>query len=83
MAQKRAVALRYEQHQDNAPKIVAKGAGDVAEAIIAAANDNQVPVLSNDGLVNSLIGLELDSVIPEELYQVVAEILAYVYRNRK
>jgi flagellar biosynthesis protein len=79
---KRAVALRYEHHKENAPRVVAKGAGDVAEAIIRAAEENRVPILEQSGLVDSLIALELDSVIPEELYQAVAEILAYVYQER-
>ncbi len=83
MRQKRAVAIRYEKHKDTAPRIVAKGAGEVAQAILHAAEKSEVPVFENGGLVDSLIALELGSVIPEELYQVVAEILAYVYQNRK
>ncbi len=83
MRPKKAVALRYEQHKDSAPRIVAKGAGEVAQAIIQAAKEGNVPVLKQNALVESLISLELDSVIPEELYQVVAEVLSYVYQARK
>jgi flagellar biosynthesis protein len=82
MKQKRAVALRYEQHKESAPRIVAKGAGDVAKAMIRVAEEGKVPVLEQSELVDSLISLELDSVIPEELYQAVAQILAYVYQER-
>lgn len=77
---RRAVALRYEQQREDAPRIVAKGAGDVAAAIIRSASDHDVPVMENTGLVDALIALEVDSVIPAELYQATAEVLAYVYQ---
>lgn len=80
MSRKRAVALRYRTERDRAPRVVAKGAGPVAEAIVQAAKSNQVEVMENDALVQSLMQLEIDDVIPEELYTAVAEILAYVYR---
>lgn len=78
---KRAVALRYERERDTAPRVVAKGAGEVAEAILRAAEQGKVTVHENEELVTALYQLETDRVIPEELYVVVAEVLAYVYRN--
>lgn len=83
MRPKRAVALRYEHQRDAAPRVVAKGAGEVAEAIIRMADDASVKVLEDKSLVDSLIHLELDSVIPEELYTVVAEVLAIVYKDKR
>ncbi|GEO24772.1 hypothetical protein AAC03nite_05570 [Alicyclobacillus acidoterrestris] len=80
MKTRRAVALRYERHREEAPRIVAKGAGEVAEAIIQSASAHDVPVMENRPLVDALIHLEVDSVIPAELYQAVAEVLAYVYQ---
>lgn len=80
MATKRAVALRYEHQKEEAPRIVASGAGDVAQAIIHSASKSDVPVLENKPLVDALIHLEVDSVIPAELYQAVAEVLSYVYQ---
>lgn len=80
MTSKRAVALRYEQQKEDAPRVVAKGAGEVALAIIQSATSNAVPVMENKPLVDALISLEIDSVIPAELYQAVAEVLVYVYR---
>ncbi|GMA61734.1 EscU/YscU/HrcU family type III secretion system export apparatus switch protein [Alicyclobacillus fastidiosus] len=80
MTTRRAVALRYERQREEAPRIVAKGAGDVAEAIIRSASSNDVPVMENQQLVDALIGLEVDSVIPAEMYQAVAEVLSYVYQ---
>ncbi|MFB5192487.1 EscU/YscU/HrcU family type III secretion system export apparatus switch protein [Alicyclobacillus fastidiosus] len=80
MTTRRAVALRYERQREEAPRIVAKGAGEVAEAIIRSASSNDVPVMENQQLVDALIGLEVDSVIPAEMYQAVAEVLSYVYQ---
>ncbi|WAH35439.1 EscU/YscU/HrcU family type III secretion system export apparatus switch protein [Alicyclobacillus dauci] len=85
MTTRRAVALRYEKQREEAPRIVAKGAGEVADAIIRTASSHEVPVMENKELVDALISLEIDSVIPAELYQAVAEVLAYVYQygNRR
>ena len=83
IADKRAVALRYEPEKQRAPKVVAKGRGFVAENILAAAQRNTIPVYQNKSLVNMLMALELDREIPPELYRAVAEVLAYVYRIDK
>lgn len=80
---KKAVALKYDQSKNIAPKVVAKGKGHVAENILAAAQSNSVPVYQNKSLVNMLMALELDKEIPAELYTTVAEVLAYVYRVDK
>ena len=82
-ATKKAVALKYDMEQNQAPKLVAKGKGHVAENILEAARKGQVPVYQNKSLVNMLMALELDKEIPTELYTTVAEILAYVYRIDK
>jgi len=81
MQSKRAIALRYEKQTDAAPRIVAKGAGAVADAIIATASQHEVPVLENLPLVDALMTLQLDAVIPEDLFEAVAAILAFVYRK--
>lgn len=77
---RKAVALRYRPEQDHAPKVVAKGKGRLAEKIIAKANENGVPVQEDPSLVEILYKIDLDQAIPPELYRVVAEILALVYR---
>jgi flagellar biosynthesis protein len=77
---KRAVALKYEKQSDLAPRVVAKGAGDVAEAILRRAQESHVEIYEDEALTTALMALELDSVIPEELYAVVAEVLAFVYK---
>lgn len=78
---KRAVALRYEQTRDKAPRVVAKGTGDVAKRMIEVAQESKVVLHEDPKLADLLMKLDLDSVIPEELYQAVAEVLAFVYRS--
>jgi flagellar biosynthesis protein len=79
---RRAVALDYDAEKDEAPRVVATGQGRMAEQIIALAQANDVPIREDPVLVAALSTLELDSVIPPQLYAVVAEVLAYVYRVR-
>lgn len=81
MKQKRAVALRYLEERDRAPRVIAKGAGVVAEALLKVAEKEEVPVVTDQPLIEALMRLEIDDVIPMELYQAVAEILAFVYRT--
>lgn len=77
-----AVALKYEDKKMTAPKIVAKGAGFVAEKIREIAMQNRVPIVEDKPLARSLYKLEVESYIPQELYQAVARILAYIYKLR-
>ncbi|NOY64938.1 MAG: flagellar biosynthesis protein FlhB [Nitrospirae bacterium] len=75
-----AVALRYERGQKGAPKVVAKGAGFIAEKIKLLAEKSGVPVVEDKPLARALFMLDIDTEIPEELYRAVAKILAYIYR---
>lgn len=86
MASKRqvAVALRYLREKDPAPRVIAKGRGELAEKILALAREHGIPVHPDADLAEVLVQLDLGKVIPEELYQALAEILAYLYRmNQK
>ncbi|NLH50058.1 MAG: flagellar biosynthesis protein FlhB [Myxococcales bacterium] len=75
-----AVALRYESPKYPAPRVVAKGKGFVAQRIRETARSHGVPVLERPELARLLYAtVKLDRMIPEQLYQAVAEILAYVY----
>lgn len=80
---KEAVALSYDGYQFNAPKVVAKGKGDIAANIINKANDHRVPIQEDPTLVKLLGELDINEKIPEELYQAVAEVFAYVYQLDK
>lgn len=76
---KRAVALRYEQNSA-APRIVAKGSGYTAETIIERAKEYQVPIAIEPELVELLVQLDLNQLIPPQLYAAVAEVLAWAYQ---
>lgn len=76
----RVAALRYDQPTDRAPKVVARGEGHVAERILALAREHGIPVHQDRELVAVLARLDLEEDIPGEVYQVVAEILAFLYR---
>jgi len=76
-----AVALRYERERDDAPRVIAKGQGDVAAAILAVAEAHGVPVKRDAPLASLLAAVELDAVIPVEAYVAVAQILSYLYRK--
>lgn len=75
---KKAAALAYDQTQDKAPKVLAKGQLAIAEAIIAKAEELEIPIFKNEALVNALTQLELDTTIPPELYQATAEVFAWL-----
>ncbi|GIP33040.1 EscU/YscU/HrcU family type III secretion system export apparatus switch protein [Paenibacillus sp. J2TS4] len=78
---KKAVALRYSPEQTAAPVLVAKGKGEVAEKILNTAKEFGVPVQENASLVEVLSQLDLEQQIPADLYDLVAEILTFVYRS--
>ncbi len=77
---KKAAALRYAQSKESAPRVVAKGRGKIAEKIVALAEQHQVPLVEDRNLVEMLEALDIDTEIPSELYQAVAEVLVFVYR---
>lgn len=74
-----AIALRYLLGEDNAPRIVASGRGYLAEKILEQAQEHGVPIQQNPEVAQLLAGLEIGQAVPPELYQVVAEVLAFVY----
>ncbi|RMF90464.1 MAG: flagellar biosynthesis [Nitrospinota bacterium] len=78
-SRKTAVALRYRVQEDQAPRVVAQGRGTVAEQILALAREHNIPIYEDAVLVETLARLEPGKEIPPALYQVVAEILAFVY----
>lgn len=75
--QKTAIALEYNPEEE-APKIIATGKGRIAEKIIEAAQEADVPIHEDSKLADTLSKLEIGEMIPPELYEVVAEILVFV-----
>lgn len=78
---KKAVALKYAPGAQGAPSVVAKGKGHMADAILQKAREHGVAVQEDASLVEVLSKLDIDQEIPPELYQLVAEILSFVYRS--
>jgi flagellar biosynthesis protein len=74
---KQAIALTYESEED-APKVVAAGKGQLAERIIERAKEADVPIHRDEKLAETLSRLDIGEMIPPELYEVVAEILIFV-----
>lgn len=76
-----AVALKYEQNSGKAPVVVAKGEDYLAQKIKETARENQVEIVENKPLARMLYyNVDLGSEIPQELYQAVAEVLAFVWK---
>jgi flagellar biosynthesis protein len=80
---RRSIALGYDPETDRAPKVLAKGLGPVAEAILAIARKHGVLIQEDAALARSLYVLELGQEIPEEFYVAIAEVLAFIYRLDK
>lgn len=77
---RQAVALSYDKHKQDAPVVVAKGGGLIADALIAKAKEHGVPIQEDPSLVALLSKLNIQEKIPEDLYQAVAEVFAFIYR---
>ncbi|MFH1429079.1 MAG: EscU/YscU/HrcU family type III secretion system export apparatus switch protein [Candidatus Margulisiibacteriota bacterium] len=78
---KLAIAMNYDiERPDMAPLVTAAGKGKIAQEIIRIAEENKVPLYEDRSLANLLSKLELDTEVPPELYILVAEVLAFVYR---
>ncbi|WP_163559539.1 EscU/YscU/HrcU family type III secretion system export apparatus switch protein [Halomonas sp. NO4] len=77
-SRRQAVALAYRDG-DDAPRVLAKGYGDMAERILSEAQRQGIYVHDAPELVSLLMRLDLDERIPASLYQVIAEILVWVY----
>lgn len=79
-----AVALKYDDDGMQAPQVVAKGAGYIAEKIKEKATENNIPIMEDKPLARSLYkGTEIGDYIPVDLYQAVAGILAAIYMQRR
>lgn len=78
---KKAVALQYIQGLP-APFVVAKGTGKLAERLLSIAEEAGVSVMEMPELAGNLFTLEVGEYIPEEYYQVIAEVLVFI-RNVK
>ena len=74
---RRAVAIQYTE--GSAPEVVAKGFGDLADEILAVAKEYGVLIHEDEQLVSFLASLDLGQQIPEHLYRIIAELIAFSY----
>jgi flagellar biosynthetic protein FlhB len=78
-----AIALRYRPDEMDAPLVTARGADQVAEKIVSLAREHSIPLYESPAVARALFRqTEVGDPIPADLFQAVAEILAYVYRLR-
>lgn len=82
-SRRRAAALSYDAQVDRAPRLVARGDGHLADRILALAREHGIPIHEDRTLVDLLARLDVDTEIPPELYRVVAEIIAFVFRVQR
>ena len=80
---KKAAALRYDTSKENAPRVVAKGEGEVANNIIKIAELNNVPIKKDADLVELLSKIDIDKEVPEALYKAMAEVFSFIYQTTK
>ena len=81
--QEAAVALGYDQDSGSAPRVLASGYGEVAKSILALARENNIHIHSDAQLAQLLAQVPVGQEIPEEAYQLVAELLAFLYQTDK
>lgn len=78
-----AAVLKFDKEVDEAPRVVAKGRGYVAEKIIETAREHGVYLQEDPVLVENLLDIDLGECIPPQLYAVIAEILVFVWQIDK
>lgn len=80
---KKAIAIKYDKDKGAAPVVLASGKGQIAEQIIKAAREAGLEITQDADLAELLAKIPVGTEIPVELYQAVAEVLAFVYRVNK
>ena len=76
----KAAVLKYDVDKDKAPKITGIGRGQVAEKILKVAEEHRIPFYEDPSLIDLLSKLEIQSEVPPQLYNLVAEVLSFVYK---
>lgn len=76
-----AVALGYDQDKNNAPVVLAKGAGEIAQKIIKLAEENGIEIRQDADLLQILKAVDINEEIPVEAFAAVAEIISYIYQK--
>ena len=79
----KAVAMKYKIYEDNAPKVVAKGSGEIAKKIIEKAKEFDISIFKNEELTNMLMNVDIDEEIPAELYKAVVEVFVWLKKTEE
>ena len=79
----KVVALKYDQEGSSAPKVVAKGQGEIAKKILQKADEFEIPIFKNKALAESLLNLDVDEQIPANLYKAVAEVFVWLMNSEQ
>ena len=80
---KKAAALRYDKEKESAPRVIAKGEGELAKNIIKIAELNDLPIKKDEDLIELLSKVDIDKEVPAALYKAVAEVFSFIYRTTK
>ena len=82
---KKAAALKYNRQKDNAPRVIAKGDGQIAQNIIKIAELHKLPIRKDEDLIELLSKVEINKEVPQALYKAVAEVFSFIYKvtNKK
>lgn len=78
---KQAVAMKYKAYEDSAPKVIAKGSGEIAKKIIQKAKEYDVAIFQNPELTNMLMNVEINEEVPEKLYEAVVEVFVWLHKT--
>ena len=76
----KAVALKYKAYEEMAPKVVAKGRGELAKKIIEKAKEFDVPLFQNEELADMLLNIEVGEEVPPKMYEAVVEVFIWLYK---
>ncbi len=79
---RKAVALKYDSARP-APFVLAKGTQELADKLLDIAREHGIEIVEKSELLDMLFEIEVGDFIPEELYEIIAQLLAYVFRVRK
>jgi flagellar biosynthesis protein len=78
---KKAIAMQYKAYEYNAPKVIAKGKGEIAKKIIQKAKEFDVNIFENAELTDMLMNVEINEEIPPELYKAVVEVFIWLHKT--
>ena len=76
----KAVALKYKAYEDLAPKVIAKGTGEIAKKIIEKAKKFDVPIFQNETLADMLLKVDVNEEVPPKMYDAVVEVFIWLYK---